>query len=311
VLSVCITIPCYNAERWIARCITSVLDQEWPELEVIVVDDGSTDGTLRLAESFGKKVRCYTGTNRGACAARNRGLELSTADYILFLDADDYLDKASLSAWMRTAAQTGADLVLAPFAYETGARRTLGKKPVSPVSPQSVLCHWLKGRFTPPCSVMWRRAFVASIGGWNPNAIRNQDGELVMRALLSQARVSVASEGLGIYVQHDSPTRVSRRSGRDVVACELALLSGLWELAKQGSFKNTQSSFARAFYRIAYESFSIGVNDVGRSALTKARNLGRNGYIGTMVHLSNIFGLRLKLRLTGLLRGRARRRIGS
>jgi len=86
-----VVIPCYNAEKWIARAIESVLVQDGPNLEIMVVDDGSTDGSLEIITSFGDRIRWVSGGNHGASAARNRGLSLSASDYVLFLDADDYL----------------------------------------------------------------------------------------------------------------------------------------------------------------------------------------------------------------------------
>src|SRR5262249_45863039 len=92
-----VIIPCWNAEPYVARAIESVINQNYPELEIIVIDDGSADKSLEIIRSFGNRVRWETGPNRGSCAARNRGLFLSTAKYVLFLDADDYLDDGYLS----------------------------------------------------------------------------------------------------------------------------------------------------------------------------------------------------------------------
>ena len=86
-----ILIPCFKAERWIAQAIESALAQTWPEKEVIVVDDGSTDGSLEVIKSFGDRIRWETGPNRGGNAARNRLLELARGEWLQYLDADDYL----------------------------------------------------------------------------------------------------------------------------------------------------------------------------------------------------------------------------
>src|SRR5206468_2833779 len=88
---VSILIPCYNAERWIAQAIDSALAQTWPAKEVIVIDDGSTDGSLEIIKSFGDRIRWETGPNRGGNVARNRLLELSLGEWLQYLDADDYL----------------------------------------------------------------------------------------------------------------------------------------------------------------------------------------------------------------------------
>src|SRR4051794_28206815 len=88
---VSILIPCYNAERWIAEAIESALAQSWTQKEIIVVDDGSTDGSLNVIRQFGQRVLWETGPNRGGGFTRNRLLELSQGEWIQYLDADDYL----------------------------------------------------------------------------------------------------------------------------------------------------------------------------------------------------------------------------
>jgi glycosyltransferase involved in cell wall biosynthesis len=80
--NISVVIPCWNAEKWVGRAIQSVLDQNYPELELIVIDHGSTDRSLAVVKSFGDRVCWQSGPNRGACAARNRGATVATAQHI-------------------------------------------------------------------------------------------------------------------------------------------------------------------------------------------------------------------------------------
>jgi glycosyltransferase involved in cell wall biosynthesis len=82
-------VPVFNGERYLAEALDSVLGQTYRALEVIVVDDGSTDGTPAVVRTFGARVRCVTQPNAGLAAARNRGLAAATAELVAFLDADD------------------------------------------------------------------------------------------------------------------------------------------------------------------------------------------------------------------------------
>ncbi len=86
---VSVVIPAYNAERYIAQTLRSVFEQTYAPYEVIVVDDGSTDGTGRVVAQMGDRVRYERQANQGASAARNRGVELAQGEWIAFLDADD------------------------------------------------------------------------------------------------------------------------------------------------------------------------------------------------------------------------------
>jgi glycosyltransferase involved in cell wall biosynthesis len=90
VQSVSVVIPTYNYGRFLGRAITSILEQTLPVLEIIVVDDGSTDNTREVAQSFGDRIRYVYHENRGLCASRNAGIQLAQGEWIGFLDADDW-----------------------------------------------------------------------------------------------------------------------------------------------------------------------------------------------------------------------------
>ncbi|HEX5732936.1 MAG TPA: glycosyltransferase [Blastocatellia bacterium] len=95
-----VIIPCYNQARYLGEAINSVNDQAYSNLEVIVVDDGSTDETPEVAARY-SQVKCIRQENQGLAAARNRGVEASRGEYVVFLDADDRL--------VRGAIEVGAD----------------------------------------------------------------------------------------------------------------------------------------------------------------------------------------------------------
>lgn len=86
---VSVIIPVYNGERFLREAVQSVLDQQYSPIEIIIVDDGSTDGTATVARSFSKTVRYLHQTNKGPAAARNRGIEHARGSLLAFADADD------------------------------------------------------------------------------------------------------------------------------------------------------------------------------------------------------------------------------
>ena len=97
-----VIIPAYNSATTLTRAVESVLCQSYPAHEIIVIDDGSTDNTTEVARGFGEQVRLLRQANAGVSAARNRGAECATGDWLAFLDADDwyYPDRLSLHAGM-------------------------------------------------------------------------------------------------------------------------------------------------------------------------------------------------------------------
>ena len=100
---VSILIPAYNAEMWLTDTLQSALAQTWENKEIVIVDDGSKDGTLALARTFESEiVKVYTHKNSGASATRNKAYSLCHGDYIQWLDADDLLAPTRLrSRWKR------------------------------------------------------------------------------------------------------------------------------------------------------------------------------------------------------------------
>lgn len=96
-----VVMPCYNAGKYIKEAIDSVLNQSYNDWELIIVNDGSTDDSLSVAESFSdKRIHIFSQPNSGACVARNKGIELASGEYLKFLDADDILEKDCLKNQM-------------------------------------------------------------------------------------------------------------------------------------------------------------------------------------------------------------------
>jgi glycosyltransferase involved in cell wall biosynthesis len=115
---VSIVIPCYNGEKYVGEAIDSALAQTYANKEVIVIDDGSTDGSLDVIKSFGDRIRWETGPNRGGSAARNRGIELARGELIQFLDADDLLHPQKLERQVPLALETPDAIVYCDFVVE-------------------------------------------------------------------------------------------------------------------------------------------------------------------------------------------------
>src|SRR5262245_41508013 len=88
-MRVSVVIPCYNARPYLEETIRSVFSQTFTPCEILVVDDGSSDGSAHVAEGFGDRVRVIRQRNQGECAARNAGLQAACGEWIAFLDADD------------------------------------------------------------------------------------------------------------------------------------------------------------------------------------------------------------------------------
>ncbi len=95
-----IIIPCYNAERWVARCLDSILNQGVDDMEIIAVNDGSKDGTLSVLREYENLhpsiIKVVDKSNGGAASARNKGLDIAQGKYVMFVDADDQIVENTL-----------------------------------------------------------------------------------------------------------------------------------------------------------------------------------------------------------------------
>lgn len=110
-----VIIPCYNVEKYLRQCLDSVLNQTLQDIEIICIDDGSSDGTLELLKEFQKKdnrVKVITQKNAGAGAARNNGLRVATGEYLSFLDSDDFFEPNMLEEAFKTAEKYQVDFVV-------------------------------------------------------------------------------------------------------------------------------------------------------------------------------------------------------
>lgn len=112
---VSVIIPTFNAAKYLAETLDSVLKQDWPALEIIVCDDGSADASIEVARKAGPRVRVDPGEHRGLAATRNRGIRLARGEMLLHLDADDVLKPGAISTLAGWMAQ-GHDMVMARFA---------------------------------------------------------------------------------------------------------------------------------------------------------------------------------------------------
>src|SRR5215210_56605 len=114
-----IGIPCYNAEAWLQAAIESALAQSWPEKEVIVIDDGSTDQSVAIAQKFGDAIRLHRTANHGVNRARNEIIRLARGEWIQYLDADDYLLPEKVATQLKEAAPVDhAGIIYSPVYLE-------------------------------------------------------------------------------------------------------------------------------------------------------------------------------------------------
>jgi glycosyltransferase involved in cell wall biosynthesis len=188
-MKISVVIPAYNAEQYIRTAIESCLNQTYAPIEIIVVDDGSTDGTAAVAESFPSPVRAVRlPENMGLSTARNRGVQASTGDWIAFLDADDWFLPDKLERQRRCAQENGkAALIYSGFRIiAVDGSETDGLF----ISPRELLPMLRYRNRLNICSVLLRRNAFDAVGGFDPALRTAQDWDFWLRIV---ARYSVES----------------------------------------------------------------------------------------------------------------------
>lgn len=122
-----IIVPVYNAENYLRRCIDSILEQTYTNFELLLINDGSTDGSAKILEEVKEsdsRIRVVHKKNEGVSATRNLGLKLVTGDYITFIDSDDFVDKLYLEVLYKSLTENDADIASGNFASFNEERQT-------------------------------------------------------------------------------------------------------------------------------------------------------------------------------------------
>lgn len=119
---VSVIVPVYNVENYIDKCLTSLINQTLKDIEIIIINDGSTDNSQIIIDKYAKKykrIKSYTQENKGQAAARNFGLTKSTAEYITFVDSDDYIENTMLEKLYNEIIKNDYDIIVSDIIKET------------------------------------------------------------------------------------------------------------------------------------------------------------------------------------------------
>lgn len=299
---VSIVIPCYNSAPFVRAAIDSALDQTHAHMEIIVVDDGSTDDTSYVLSSYGNRIRAVTQPNRGPSAARNVGLRMARGEFVQFLDADDVLLPEKIEVCLNAMPSgLGIPFVLKEFVAVPGAPSAHPTTYVrlsvdshgdwNPQSPVGVLTT----RIGTPAP-LHRTSLIQQVGGWNENLRNREDVELHFRLALAGARFHQVDRVLVRCREHQGVDRL--RTAPDAAAQAILGEMAIYEIASRegvldGQLKDVIADRLAMAGRRAYER---GHTAEARKLFTIARTLNRSP------RLSRSQGFNLLARLVGLER---------
>ncbi len=207
---VSVIMPAYNASQYIGAAIESVLAQTYPAWELIIVDDGSTDDTLAIAQHYAeldKRIRVYRQENQGGCVARNTALKYAKGDYVQYLDADDMLHLEKIAVQMQYIEDNNCDdNVLVYGRCKAIVNDEVIEKDVYDIcrdynpAYKAILAMLEKQYCGFQYSVyLFSRNLIECVGAWNEKVMRGQDCEFTARAINQAIRMHYTAEAICYY----------------------------------------------------------------------------------------------------------------
>jgi glycosyltransferase involved in cell wall biosynthesis len=202
---VSVVVANYNYGRFLPQAIESVLSQTYPEIELLVVDDGSTDDSLDVVRAYGSCVRLLAQTNRGVAAARNHGIRQSRGDLVAFLDADDMWTKEKIAKQVPRFERSSVGMAACGLGLIDTSGRSLGVMPVDSRSPGLEDLALLRPPGVPGAgsSGIVRRSVLNEVGGFDEALSTSADWDLCRR-IACRWEIEVVAEPLVLYRQHGS-----------------------------------------------------------------------------------------------------------
>lgn len=303
-----LVMVCRDAKEFVAESVESALAQDYEPLELVVVDDGSTDRTWEIVEGLRaraepSRMRTIRAGAIGPTAAKNLGARESRGRFLCFFDSDDLLSTDAVSAMVEALDGGAREDAIAALDWRR-IERIAGEWRRVPAGMSmdppdgDPLRGWIAGWFVPPCALLWPRAALERAGGWDETLRQNDDGDLAMRALLAGIRIVRAKRGEAFYRRHDPLERISMSARYDDAAAlrsrATVLDNAERRVAEAGLSERYRLDLARAWHTLARNAW-LGDAAIARECDARARRLaGRASYHGSLPHRAGCLALGLE-----------------
>lgn len=256
-----IIVPIYNVEPYLRKCLDSIIGQTYRNLEVILVDDGSTDGSPVILASYAgqdDRIQVVTQANAGPGAARNTGFALANGQYVIFLDSDDWFEPDFLAQMLLRAQSTGADITICrAVEFDTKTGRELpsewmlkeGYLPSAVFSPEDIAAHIFQFTYGWPWDKLYRMDFVRGTGLSYPALPTSEDLVFIFQSLALANKIAVLNKTLVHHrVNRLSSVSNARRLEPEALYQSLSLLrEGLRQRGVYPAFEHSFLNWAMEF----------------------------------------------------------------
>jgi glycosyltransferase involved in cell wall biosynthesis len=278
---VSVVIPCFNARRWIEATLASVEAQTWRPLEIVVVDDGSTDGSGEYleAQAAAGRLRLLRQANSGQPSAFNAGLRIASGEYVQFLDADDLIDPAKIELQVERLRANPRHVATCEWGRFYGADPGSARFVREPCWIDCTPAAWFAaavhdgGGMLFPALWLVPRVLVDAVGGWNEGlAGRNPDGEYFVRVLAVSEGV-VFCVGARARYRSGLHASMSGAPGRDNLERQLRSLREIERTVSPWfAAPGVESGLSLAYQRFAMSCYPYAP-DLAESAMAHAVDL--------------------------------------
>jgi len=234
---VSIIVPVYNTEKYIEKCLKSLLNQTLKDIEIIVIDDGSTDNSKNIIKNFTEKdsrFKYWYKENGGQATARNLGISKASGEYIAFIDSDDYVDKSMCKEMYECAINNNSDIVSADYYLDYGSscEYIVVGDSVNSFSQKDYIFSGAG-----PCNKLYKKSFLIENDFKFPEGIIYEDYAVIPALVKFNPTVSYINKGFLYYVQNESSTMRSesyKKKFEDIFEANEIL----YNLLKDTEFKN-------------------------------------------------------------------------
>ncbi len=282
-----VIVPVYNVENYIDKCVESIVGQTYQNLEIILIDDGSTDNSGKKCDDWSKKddrIIVIHKKNGGLSDARNAGLEIATGDYIGFVDSDDWIDREMYEKLYLELSKSNCNIALCEF-LETEEDDAQSEKNTARYEfcGRELLEHMFKGKLVPYVTYsvwkcLYRKSVIADLTF--PKGRDYEDVLFTTKAFWGQERIVVLGEKLYYYrIRKESITK----RGLDYKHVEdiLTYCDGLMSFYKENATKEEVSYLNEAiFWTILSFRYEVFVNDDDASLAVMLKDYLKKHSIG-------------------------------
>lgn len=217
--TISIIVPAYNAEKYIKKCLDSLIKQTYKDIEIIVINDGSTDKTEEIVKNYkDKRIKYFKNKNQGIGKTRNFGIEKAKGNYIMFIDSDDYIEKRACEVMISKIVSCDLDMVVCDFykEYDDGRIeeiRTPSFEDSSLKENQEIITEYLC-----PWAKIYKRSLLIDNNIRFVENLKYEDAPFVIEAFDKSNKIGKVDECLNYYLIHgNSETTVRDRRCFDII----------------------------------------------------------------------------------------------